>query len=718
MPVIEDPTCEEVLDLVRSGKNLFLTGPGGTGKSTIVRQIAEQIGDTNITAMTGCAALLLDCKAKTLHSWAGIGLGKDSVEKNIASIKKKSYVKKRWTKTQTLVIDEVSMLTPELFERLDEIGRALRKQPNKPFGGLQLVLVGDFCQLPPVSKDMSGAEVELRFVFESELWANTVDTVVLLNKIWRQADPVYQKILGEVRFGEISKESEEILKGRMNTNWQDESIQPTLLFSRNYDVDKINTTNLNAITTEQKFYKASTIFEPKRWHDEGNLGEPPAKGSDSASFAISKLNQDATYAETLELRLGAQVMLITNMDMAVGLVNGSRGVIVGFEPVRGFPTVKFKNGLTRLIEPFIWWSHEFPHIGQQQIPLRVAYAITIHKSQGASIDSAIVDIGRNTFEYGQAYVALSRVRSLEGLHLFSLDISRIRTHPRVIAFYKKLSAGLVTATTTSTGNTSASASVASKKKVVVPKPTDEKKGTIFSFFSKAAPKGLQVEDEVAEAEPISSAWDLSLVDKSWLPVLKTALNKNPMLEKFITETRSNSHVYPSKIDVFSALKLPIENVKVVILGQDPYHGAGQAMGLSFSVPDDVVPPPSLKNIFKELKADTGIERTSGNLSDWVSQGVLLLNTILTVECGKPLSHANQGWEAITDALLKELVSKRSGIVFMLWGKTAQNKIPLLGSKQTILESTHPSPLSAHRGFMGCKHFSKANAELGENAIKW
>lgn len=435
MPVIEDPTCEEVLDLVRSGKNLFLTGPGGTGKSTIVRQIAEQIGDTNITAMTGCAALLLDCKAKTLHSWAGIGLGKDSVEKNIASIKKKSYVKKRWTKTHTLVIDEVSMLTPELFERLDEIGRALRKQPNKPFGGLQLVLVGDFCQLPPVSKDMSGAEVELRFVFESDLWANTVDTVVLLNKIWRQADPVYQKILGEVRFGEISKESEEILKGRMGTNWQDESIQPTLLFSRNFDVDKINTTNLNAITTEQKFYKATTLFEPRRWHDEGNLGEPPAKGSDSANFAISKLNQDATYAETLELRLGAQVMLITNMDTAVGLVNGSRGLIVGFEPVRGFPTVKFKNGLTRLIEPFIWWSHEFPHIGQQQIPLRVAYAITIHKSQGASIDSAIVDIGRNTFEYGQAYVALSRVRSLEGLYLTkAIRLKDIQVDPTVVEF--------------------------------------------------------------------------------------------------------------------------------------------------------------------------------------------------------------------------------------------------------------------------------------------
>lgn len=700
--ILEDPSSETVIELVRSGKNIFLTGPGGTGKSTIVRQIAEQIGNVSVTAMTGCAALLLDCKAKTLHSWAGIGLAKDSVDKNIASIKKKSYVKKRWVKTDTLVIDEVSMLTPELFERLDIIGRTLRKQTNKPFGGLQIICVGDFCQLPPVSKDLSGAEMELRFVFESELWNQTIDNVILLNKIWRQTDPIYQKILGEVRFGNLSKESEEILKTRTNTKWQEETIQPTLLFSRNYDVDKINSTNLAALNETIQVYKAETIYEPRRWYDEQNVGEPPAKDSESVAFAISKLNQDATFSETLELRKGAQVMLITNMDMATGLVNGSRGVITEFEAGRGFPIVRFKNGITRLIEPFIWWSHEFPHIGQQQIPLRVAYAITIHKSQGASIDSAIVDIGKNTFEYGQAYVALSRVRSLEGLHLFSFDVNRIRTHPRVLEYYSNL--------TSRVNNDKPVATVKIVRKVSAYTAAETKKGTLLSFFSKAS--------DVVEKPKPSDAWDLEVIDKSWLPTILEALEKNPSLEKFVAEARKTGQVYPKRDDVFNVLRLGIDKVKVVILGQDPYHGPDQAMGLSFSVPDGVVMPPSLKNIYKELKVDLGVERVTGNLSDWAEQGVLLLNTILTVDCGKPLSHVNMGWEAITDAILKTLVNKRDGIVFMLWGKTAQKKIGLLGSKQVIFEAAHPSPLSAYNGFFGCKHFSKANSELGDKPISW
>ena len=682
MHVVEDPENGEVLNLVRSGKNIFLTGPGGTGKSTLVRQLAEEIDNLNVTAMTGCAALLLDCKAKTLHSWAGIGLGKDPVAKNIENIKKKSYVKKRWTHTRTLIIDEVSMLTPELFERLDEIGRVLRKSPNKPFGGLQLILVGDFCQLPPVSKDLSGADVDLRFVFESPLWQQTISTVVVLNKIWRQADPVYQKILGEVRLGSLSEESETILRSRMNTKWQDETIQPTLLFSRNYEVDKINDKNLTALTESAHHFKADTIFEPTRWYAEQNYGAPATKGSDIANFAVSKLNQDATYAETLELRLGAQVMLIINLDVAAGLVNGSRGVITSFEPVRGFPYVKFKKGGPRLIEPFVWWSHEFPHIGQQQIPLRVAYAITIHKSQGASIDSAIVDIGKNTFEYGQAYVALSRVRSLEGLHIFAFDVSRIRTHPRVLAFYKGLS-----------------------KVVPVEKPVVLVQKTL-SFVEQPLPVPVG-----------KTSWSLDNVHSSWLPILNAALEANPELEIFVQESRAATHVYPKPEHVFSVLKTGIDDIKVVILGQDPYHGAGQAIGLSFAVPDGLAVPPSLRNIMKEVHSDLGTS-SKISLTNWVEQGVFLLNTILTVECGKPLSHTGKGWEKITDMLLTELVKRRKGIVFMLWGKQAQKKIGLLGPDQIILESAHPSPLSAHHGFFGSRHFSKANEALGKNAIKW
>ena len=427
LTVSEDPTSEEILSFVRKGQNILITGPGGTGKSTIVRRIAEEVINVSVTAMTGCAALLLDCRAKTLHSWAGIGIGKDPFEKLLDTIMKKRHVKKRWTSTKTLVIDEVSMLTPELFELLDRLGRSIRKSPSKLFGGIQLVLVGDFCQLPPVATDM-------RFLFESELWSGITNYIVL-NKIWRQSDPIYQKILSEVRFGKLTSESETILRSRMNRDWQNEVVRPTLLFSRNYEVDKVNETNLSAISSPVHVFKSQKVIDCSRWEE---LGLMPGLDSEPVLWALGKLEQDATFVNSLELRDGAQVMLMSNCDIESGLVNGSRGVIAGFTKT-GFPIVQFKKGGKHIIEPFTWWSHEMPHVGVKQIPLRVAYAITIHKSQGASIDSAIVDIGKNTFEYGQAYVALSRVRSLEGLYIHAFDVGRIMTHPRVIEFYKGIS---------------------------------------------------------------------------------------------------------------------------------------------------------------------------------------------------------------------------------------------------------------------------------------
>jgi len=669
-----DPSVEEILRLIHEGKNLFLTGPGGTGKSTIVRRLREEVHNISITAMTGCAALLLEARASTLHSWAGIGLGKDPLERTIEMIRKKDKLRRRWVGCRTLVIDEVSMLTPELFERLDAIARSIRKS-TKRFGGIGLVLVGDFCQLPPVAKDLSGAATDLRFLFESDLWASTVDVTCVLTKIWRQSDPVYQQILGEVRMGRLSEESEKILRGRMNTNWQSETIKPTLLFSRNQQVDTINEQNLQAITEEAKVFTKAAVFDETRWHAEGREGMPPLKSSDTVGYAQNRLVQDASFVERLELRKGAQVMLTVNMKPESGLVNGSRGIIVGFEDSRrGFPIVKFRD-CTVTVEPYVWWSHELPHVGIQQIPLRVAWAITIHKSQGASIDSAIVDIGKSTFEFGQAYVALSRVRSLEGLHLFALDVGRIKTHPRVAAFYERLMDGAPVAPVTP----------------VTP---------------------------VAPVTPVVQPWSLDCVDPSWRPLLDSILSDK--LRQFVVDERVRGAVYPAAPDVFRALSLGINDVKVVILGQDPYHGDGQAMGLSFSVPSGVAAPPSLKNILKEVATDLGSTSTA-DLTSWFKQGVLLLNTILTVEAGKPASHQGAGWETVTDAILKELVTKRKGLVFLLWGKMAQSKSGLIrgGNGHEILEAAHPSPLSAYKGFFGCKHFSRTNQLLGnEKAIRW
>lgn len=183
-----------------------------------------------------------------------------------------------------------------------------------------------------------------------------------------------------------------------------------------------------------------------------------------------------------------------------------------------------------------------------------------------------------------------------------------------------------------------------------------------------------------------------------------------------TEKSRNKIIYPAEKDVFNAfLYTPFEQVKVVLLGQDPYHGIGQAHGLCFSVMDGIKIPPSLRNIFKELHHDIGKEiPTNGNLSHWAKQGILMLNTTLTVEENKPMSHANMGWEKFTNAIIRKISEQKKGIVFLLWGKHAQSKIPLIdASKHFILQAAHPSPLSAYQGFFGCKHFSKTNTYLRE-----
>ncbi len=191
------------------------------------------------------------------------------------------------------------------------------------------------------------------------------------------------------------------------------------------------------------------------------------------------------------------------------------------------------------------------------------------------------------------------------------------------------------------------------------------------------------------------------------------------LENYIKEEYNNKTVFPSSENVFKALKLTDYNdVKVVILGQDPYHGVGEAQGLSFSVPEDVKKPPSLRNIFKELKSDIDVDRKSTDLTDWANQGVLLLNSILTVVEDTPLSHKDKGWETFTDEIIKKLNNREKPVVFILWGSYARSKKVLITNKNHfIIESAHPSPLSASRGFFGSKPFSKTNAFLEKNNIE-
>jgi uracil-DNA glycosylase len=218
------------------------------------------------------------------------------------------------------------------------------------------------------------------------------------------------------------------------------------------------------------------------------------------------------------------------------------------------------------------------------------------------------------------------------------------------------------------------------------------------------------------------------IEAGWKSVLKEEFAKpyfREMTGFLKTEKAAGKVVYPPGSRIFRAFELtPFENTRVVILGQDPYHGPGQANGLCFSVSKGVPPPPSLQNIFKEIRSDLGmnIRGDSGDLSPWARQGVLLLNASLTVRAEEPMSHARIGWAPFTDAVIRELSKRRNGLVFMLWGRFAQEKASVVdGHAHLLLKAAHPSPLSADRGFFGCKHFSKANAWLvskGSDPIDW
>lgn len=421
---------QNALEASLEGKSLFITGPGGVGKSYLIQTIVEELTKKGkrvaVTALTGCAALLLKTStttAKTLHSWAGIGLGKEPAQKIAAGMRKYNYkAMRRWLVTHTLIIDEVSMLTPDLLEKLNEVAQLMRKS-KAVFGGLQVILVGDFFQLPPVYR-----EGETMFAFESPVWNELQLKTVELTEIVRQDDPVFHEVLKEARSGNLSKKSIDVLKTRILDSWQDLKIRPTLLFSRRSEVEMINERNIKALKSPLYSFEAKTVLTASL---EMNLS------NEEKDRAIQKLDRDAPYKTTLELRVGAQVMLIYNLDPDNGLVNGSRGIVEGFSG--SSPLVLFKGHSAAIPVPEASWeSDDVDGLKRSQIPLILAYAITIHKCQGATLDSALIDIGRSTFEMGQAYVALSRVKALDSLYIYDLEPSAFRAHPKVVAFYKTL----------------------------------------------------------------------------------------------------------------------------------------------------------------------------------------------------------------------------------------------------------------------------------------
>jgi len=425
------------------GHNIFITGPGGTGKSALIKMIFQhaynKFKDIQVTALTGCAAVLLNCKAKTLHSWSGIGLGYGTTEQLITKIKKNKFSKALWKQTDILVVDEVSMLSLKLFDQLNEIGKAIRGN-LKPFGGIQIIFSGDFFQLPPVG-DKDFPETQ-RFCFESDDWNSVFhrDCQIELFKIFRQTDELYSSILNQIREGKIKRKANDLLQQYIGRTIDPNLVaEPTKLFPTRNKVENINNSKMSNLSGEEREFNIKYLkdLEMSKADKIRRLEFNEKEIQLELDFISSNLICD----KEMKLKIGSQVMCIINIqsDTGIEICNGSQGIVVSFCEMTGAPHVKFNNGIERVMVRHIWASDKIPGIGVSQIPLILAWALTIHKSQGATLDAAEIDVGSGIFECGQTYVALSRVKSLNGLYLTSFDAKRIRINKKVKDYYESLS---------------------------------------------------------------------------------------------------------------------------------------------------------------------------------------------------------------------------------------------------------------------------------------
>jgi len=385
-----NPEQQLALTDVSKGHNIFITGGAGVGKSYLVNEIVKSTKkNIGVCAMTGCAALLIN--GATLHSYLAIGLAKDPAKVLANKVRKFVTIVQRIIDLDILLIDEVSMLNDELFEKVYEFLQLVRKN-TKPFGGVQMIFVGDPFQLAPVEGD---------YCFTSKLWKDI--KVHTLTQNMRQAgDQEFKDLLDRVRWGKCSPEDLGSLQKLKTTSFPD-GIIPTKLYSKNINVDAINQTELNKLSTEPKEYQSIPLNESsKKWATSNKIPEKSV------------------------FKVGAQVMCTRNIPL-LGLVNGSRGVITAFES--DSVVIRLLNGeIVRLtyvtVTPF-----DNPYISVQFLPLKLAWAITIHSSQGMTIDALEVDLGRDIFACGQAYTGLSRAKSLSTVRVTSVLASSFVTDP-------------------------------------------------------------------------------------------------------------------------------------------------------------------------------------------------------------------------------------------------------------------------------------------------
>ena len=445
-------------DKYLKGENMFITGPGGTGKSFLIKNIVadaeEKKKNIKVCALTGCAAILLQCKATTLHMFSGIGLAS---KKNALIIEelftKKRYKLKNWRGLEILIIDEVSMMSLKILLLLDLIARKFYKK-NVPFGGLQVVFTGDFYQLSPVFSNCSENEKEKEdtmYCFQHELWDQlfTKENQIVLKTIYRQNDEALLKVLKYVRKGQISPSTKAILQSRIFNDEDLDVIKKekvlTILSPIKRDVEFINAKeylkldNSDSEIVHNLFY-VDLSAKNNDCEKEKNgvyMFELLLKSNEHLKREYDFLAANVIAEKCLKLKVGTHVMCVVNINVCgeLQIANGSQGIITGFNE-DNLPYVKFNNSKDPiLIDYYIWKSEVHKMVGVSQIPLIYSWAITIHKAQGLTLENAIIDIGSNIFAYGQTYVALSRLKSLDGLYLTSFDYSKIKCNPLVKAFY-------------------------------------------------------------------------------------------------------------------------------------------------------------------------------------------------------------------------------------------------------------------------------------------
>lgn len=397
-------TQERALEILKTGANVFLTGEPGAGKTYVINQYIAWLEAAGlkvaVTASTGIASTHIG--GMTIHSWSGLGIRDQLSAYDLDYIATNEKVVKRTKSAQVLIIDEISMLDGKVLDMVDQILRTVRQKPEA-FGGLQVVLVGDFFQLPPVTRQGDS----MRYAFESRAWDNLHPLICYITEQYRQEDELLLGLLGSIRRNEIEEDHYTLLEEQKDIGY--ENIEPTRLYTHNADVDSVNTAKLAELPSPARTFKMV------------GAGRKPL---------IEGLVKNCLSPEVLVLKEDAMVMCTKN-NFEAGYVNGTLARVVRFE--EGYPVIETTDGAYITIKPASWEIVEEKKVlaSIEQLPLRLAWAITVHKSQGMSLDAAEIDLSK-AFVYGQGYVALSRVRSLAGLKVLGMHPNALQVDPKIV----------------------------------------------------------------------------------------------------------------------------------------------------------------------------------------------------------------------------------------------------------------------------------------------